>query len=182
VAALKRGRIRFKRQFWLPPGRYTLWTIARDQATGRSSVRSIPLDVPQPSSGLRISEPSLIRSVDPAGDPDPVEDPFRTGAMRVTPNLDLPVSKAANAQVSAYVTIYPAAGTGVSSLTFEFVRDGRVIGRSSTQLPDPDEAGRIKYVASFPTGSFAPGEYALRAVATQGSASVSSQTRFRLEP
>jgi VWFA-related protein len=182
VAALKRGRIRFKRQFWLPPGRYTLWTIARDQATDRSSVRSIPLDVPEPPVGLRISEPSVIRSVDPAGDPDPVEDPFRTGAMRVTPNLDLPVSKAANAQVSAYVTIYPAAGTGVPSLTFEFVRDGRVIGRSSTQLPDPDEAGRIKYVASFPTESFAPGEYALRAVATQGSASASSQTRFRLEP
>ena len=38
--ALKRGRLRFKRQLWLPPGRYTLWTIARDQATERSSVKS----------------------------------------------------------------------------------------------------------------------------------------------
>ena len=182
VAALKRGRIRFKRQFWLPPGRYTLTTIARDQATDRSSVRTIPLDVPDPSIGIRISEPSVIRSVDPAGDPDLVEDPFRTGMMRVTPNLDRPVSKAANSQVSAYVTVYPAEGPDAPSLTFEFMRDGKVIGRSATQLPEPDEAGRIKYVASFPTESFAPGDYALRATATQGSASVSAQTSFRLIP
>jgi len=183
VAALKRGRIRFKRQFWVPPGRYTLWTIARDQATERSSVESLPLDVPESPAGIRISELSVIRSVDPAGEAaDPVEDPFRTGAMRVAPNLELPVSKAANTQISAYVTVYPGPAGGVPSLTFEFIRDGKVIGRSTAELPAPDEAGRIKYVASFPTEIFAPGEYGLRAVAAQGAASASSQTRFVLIP
>ena len=68
VPALKRGRIRFKRQFWLPPGRYTLWTIARDQATEQSSVKSLPLEVPERSDGIRISELSVIRSVDQAGE------------------------------------------------------------------------------------------------------------------
>ena len=64
--------------------------------------------MPEASDGIRISELSVIRSVDPAGEAaDPVEDPFRTGAMRVAPNLELPVSKAANTQISAYVTIYP---------------------------------------------------------------------------
>ena len=183
VPALKRGRIRFKRQFWLPPGRYTVWTVARDQATEQSSVKSLPLDVPAASDGIRISELSVIRSVEPAGDAaDLVEDPFRTGAIRVAPNLELPVSKAANTQISAYVTIYPGAAAGAPALTFEFIRDGKVIGRSAAQLPEPDETGRIKYVASFPTESFAPGEYSLRAVATKGSASVSSQTRFVLIP
>ena len=86
VPALKRGRIRFKRQFWLAPGRYTLWTIARDQATEQSSVKSLPLDVPEPTDGLRISELSVIRSVDQAGDvPELMDDPFRTGALRITP-------------------------------------------------------------------------------------------------
>ena len=183
VAALKRGRIRFKRQFWLPPGRYTLWTIARDQATDQSSVKSLPLDVPELSEGIRISEVSVIRSLDPAGEAaDLVEDPFRTGAMRVAPNLELPVSKAANTQISAYVTVYPGTAAGVPALTFEFIRDGKVIGRSGAQLPEPDEAGRIKYVASFPTEIFAPGEYGLRAVATKGAASATSQTRFVLIP
>lgn len=183
VPALKRGRIRFKRQFWVAPGRYTLWTIARDQTTERSSVKSLPLEVPEPSDAIRISELSVIRSVDQAGEAsDAVEDPFRTGAMRVVPNLELPVSKAANTQISAYVTIYPAAAAGAPALTFEFTRDGQVIGRSAAPLPAPDEAGRIKYVASFPTEIFAPGEYGLRAVATQGAVSASSQTRFVVIP
>ncbi len=183
VPALKRGRIRFKRQFWLPPGRYTLWTIARDQAAEQSSVKSLPLDVPEPSDGIRISELSVIRSVEQAGEAaDLVEDPFRTGVMRVAPNLDLPVSKAANTQISAYVTIYPGAAAGAPALTFEFIRDGKVIGRSAAQLPEPDEAGRIKFVASFPTEIFTPGEYVLRAVATKGSASATSQARFVLIP
>jgi hypothetical protein len=45
LPALKRGRLRFKRQVWLPPGHYTVWTIARDQATERSSVKSLPIEV-----------------------------------------------------------------------------------------------------------------------------------------
>ncbi|HUR00334.1 MAG TPA: VWA domain-containing protein [Gemmatimonadaceae bacterium] len=183
VPALQRGRIRFKRQFWLPPGRYTLWAIARDQATEQSSVKSLPLEVPDRTEGIRISELSVIRSVDQAGDvSDFVDDPFRTDALRITPALELQISKAANTQVSAYVTIYPGDAAGVPGLTFEFMRDGKVIGRSAATLPAPDAVGRIKYVASFPTEVFAPGEYGLRAIATKGAASVSSQARFVLIP
>ena len=183
LPALKRGRLRFKRQLWLPPGHYTLWTIARDQAAEQSSVKSVPLDVAEPSSGIRLSDLSVIRTVDPAGGAeDLVEDPFRTDGMRVVPNLDLPISKAANAQVSAYLTIYPQAAAGEPALAFEFLREGAVIGRSAAELPKPDDAGRIKYVASFPTQVFTAGTYELRAVATQGGVTASSQTRFVLIP
>jgi hypothetical protein len=171
------------RQMWLPPGRYTLVTVARDQATERSSVKTMPLDVPDGGAGVRISDLSLIRRVDQVLDAaDAFEDPFRTEGMRVVPNIDLPISKAANAQISAYVTIYPAATAGVPSVTFEFTRDGAVIGRSTAELPPSDDTGRIKYVASFPTGTFAPGSYELRAVATQGATSADSRTHFTLIP
>ena len=183
LPALKRGRLRFKRQMWLAPGRYTLWTIARDQATERSSVKTMALDVPDRAEGVRISDLSVIRTVDQAGDAiDPVEDPFRTGGMRVVPSIDLPISKGANAQISAYVTIYPDESARVPSVTFEFTRDGEVIGRSTAELPSPDDTGRIKYVASFPTDTFAPGNYELRAVATQGTTSADSRTHFTLIP
>jgi hypothetical protein len=183
LPALKRGRLRFKRQVWLAPGRYTVWTIARDQATERSSVQSLPLDVPELSEGIRLSDVSVIRSLDPAGEAaDPVEDPFRTGGMRVAPNLDQPISKAANSQISAYLTIYPQAGAGDPSLTFEFTRDGTMMGRSAAELPKPDDTGRIKYVASFPTEIFAAGRYELRAVATQGRLTATSHTGFLLIP
>jgi hypothetical protein len=183
LPALKRGRLRFKRQFELPPGHYTLSTIARDQATERSSVKSLPLEVLPRTSGVRISDVSIIRSIDRAGDSAPaVEDPFLTGAMRVVPNLDLPVSKATNSQISAYVTIYPDGTTTRPELMFEFTRDGSAVGRSAAELPEPDETGRIKFVASFPTSSFAPGVYLLRAVVTQGAASAASTTSFILMP
>jgi VWFA-related protein len=183
VAALQRGRIRFKRQFWLAPGVYTLWAIARDQVTEQSSVQSFPLEVPAPTAGIRISDLCLIRSVDQAGEaPELMDDPFRTDVLRVTPDLERRVSKAANSQISAYVTIYPGAGAGVPALTFEFMREGTVIGRSAATLPEPDASGRIKYVASFPTEVFPPGEYGVRAIATKGAASVSSQASFVLIP
>jgi hypothetical protein len=82
--------------------------------------------------------------------------------------------------MSAYVTVYPASGGGAPALTFEFMRDGAVIGRSAAELPPPDDSGWIKYVATFPTQMFAAGKYELRAVATQGGESVSAQTAFVL--
>jgi hypothetical protein len=102
--------------------------------------------------------------------------------MRVVPNLDLPISKASNVQISAYLTIYPQAGGGEPGLSFEFVRDGAVVGRSAAELPKPDESGRIKFVASFPTQIFTAGTYELRAVVTQGGIAASSQTHFVLIP
>ena len=183
LPALKRGLLRFKRQMWLSPGRYTLWTIARDQATERSSVKTMPLEVPAGAEGVQISDLSVIRTVDQAGDAiDAVADPFRTRAMRVVPNIDLPISKGANAQISAYVTIYPDGSARTPSVTFEFKRDGALIGRSTAELPPPDDTGRIKYVASFPTETFAPGIYELRAVATQGTTSADARTLFTLIP
>lgn len=182
LPALKRGRLRFKRQFEAPPGHYTLSTIARDQVTDRSSVKSLPLDVPSPTGGIRMSDVSIIRSIERAGESTAVEDPFLTGAMRIVPNLDLPVSKSANSQISAYVTIYPDGQTSKPELTFEFTRNGIAVGRSAAELPEPDEAGRIKFIASFPTGGFAPGTYGLRAVAVQDAANAFSATSFVLTP
>ena len=38
---------------------------------------------------------------------------FEQRACGSFPNLDVPISKAANTQISAYLTIYPEAGAGV---------------------------------------------------------------------
>lgn len=183
LPALKRGRLRFKRHFVIPPGTYTVSTIARDQATERSSVKLLPVDVRAPASSIRMSDITLVRSVEQTGEAaDAVEDPFRTGTMRLVPNLDLPISKRTNSQISSYVTVYPDRAQGVPGLSFEFIRDGVVIGRSAAEPPAADESGRIKYVASFPTQSFAPGAYELRAVATQGTSTCSAQTAFVIIP
>jgi len=43
-----------------------------------------------------------------------------------------------------------------------------VVGRSTTELPPPDEKGRIPYIATIPSESFAPGRVELRATLRRG--------------
>ena len=59
----------------------------------------------------------------------------------------------------------PGAGDAPArtSLALEFSRDGEAVGRSSPELPAPDAAGRIPYVASVPTQSLKPGRYEVAA-------------------
>lgn len=183
LPALKQGRLVFKRQLWLAPGRYTILAVARDQSTERSSVRALEVDVPDATTTAPlVSSLAVIRRVEPASEqPDPVEDPFRTEQLRIVPSLDVPISRETNPQVSAYVVVYPDHGR-TPALAFEFVRDGEVIGRSAVELPPVDEDGRIKYVASFPTTVFQPGTYTLRAVATLDGRTDASDVRFTIVP
>ena len=184
LPALKLGNIIFKRQLWLAPGRYTVGIVAHDQASDRASVQHIELDVPLSAPGVHVSTPAIIRRVDPAGEnADVVEDPFRSGPMRIVPSLDVPISRATNSQISAFVIIYPDASAATKpELTFEFMREGAVIGRGTPVLPDPDERGRVSYVATFPTEGFEPGTYEVRAVARQGATHDESRTRFTVIP
>lgn len=184
VPALKRGNVVFKRQIWLPPGEYNVASVVRDQAAERASVHHLALRVPEPSAGIDLSSLAIIRKVDRASDqPDPVEDPFRSGPMRIVPSLDDPISRATTPQISAYVVIYPDTNAGGSpTLTVEFTQDGRTIGRATPELPAPDEQGRIAYVASFPSSGFAPGTYELKAIARQGRSQDETRTSFTVVP
>ena len=184
LEALRRGNIAFKRQLWLPPGRYTLSTVARDQASARVSMRTIDLDVPAEREGVRVSALSIIRRVDRAGEqPDTLDDPFRSGPMRIVPSLDTPISKSANTSLSAYVVVYPdATRRAPPELVFEFARDGKAIGRAAAALPPADAQGRVGYVATFPIEGFAPGSYQLRAVAGQDGAQDVAVATFTVVP
>ena len=99
LPSLQRGNIIFKRQLWLGPGRYTLTTVVRDQQADKVSVRQLPMRVFPEAPGIDVSTVAVVKRVDKASDePDPVEDPFRAGPMRIAPSLATPISKAANSQ------------------------------------------------------------------------------------
>jgi VWFA-related protein len=182
--ALKRGKVLFKQQFWLPAGRYTVTTVVRDQLGNHTSVRTLPVRVFPESPGVDVSTVAVVKRVDKASDqPDPVEDPFRNGPMRIVPSLATPISKAANSQISAYVVLYPD-GTiaDPASLTIEFAQGSTVIGRATPALDAPDAQGRVTCVATFPAEGFAPGTYELRAIARQGASQDESRTTFTIVP
>jgi VWFA-related protein len=182
LPALQRGNVIFKRQLWLGPGRYTLTTVVRDQQADKVSVRQLPLRVFPEAPGIDVSTVAVVKRVDKASDePDPVEDPFRDGPMRIAPSLATPISKAANSQISAFVVLYPdKAIADASNLTIEFAQGSTIVGRSSPALDKPDEHGRITCVATFPADGFAPGTYELRAIARQGASQDESRTTFTI--
>jgi VWFA-related protein len=184
LPALQRGNVIFKRQIWLGPGRYTLSAVVRDQTANKTSVRQLPLRVFEPSPGITVSTAAVVKRIDKAADQaDPVEDPFRSGPMRIAPSLSTPISKAANHQISAFVVLYPdRAMTDAPSLTIEFAQGSTVVGRSSPTLDAPDGSGRITCVATFPADGFAPGTYELRAIARQGASQDETRTTFTIVP
>ena len=182
LPALQRGNVIFKRQLWLGPGRYTLTTVVRDQQADKVSVRQLPIRVFPEAPGIDVSTVTVVKKVDKASDePDPVEDPFRDGPMRIAPSLATPISKAANPKISAFVVLYPdKAIADAPNLTIEFAQGSTIVGRSSPTLDKPDEHGRITCVATFPADGFAPGTYELRAIARQGASQDETRTTFTI--
>jgi VWFA-related protein len=177
---IQAGNVIFKRQLWLPAGRYTVTAVVRDLAADKTSVRVLPVRVYPESPGVDVSTVAVVKRVDKASDEaDAVEDPFRNGPMRIVPSLATPISKGANSQISAFVVLYPDAKmTDPATLTIEFAQGSTVLGRSTPALDKPDEHGRITCVATFPAETFAPGTYELRAIARQGASQDETRTTF----
>jgi hypothetical protein len=176
------GEVIFSRQIWLGPGRYTLTTVVRDQRAGKVSVRQLPLRVFPEAPGIDVSTVAVVKRVDKVSDgPDPVEDPFRNGPLRIAPSLATPISKTANSQISAFVVLYPdKAIADAPKLTIEFAQGATIVGRSSPALDKPDADERIVCVATFPAAGFAPGTYELRAIARQGASQDETRTTFTI--
>jgi hypothetical protein len=179
LEALRHGNAVFVRTFRLPPGRYTLEVVAADQRAKRASVRKSVLVVPAARATLGLSSLAVVKRLEPVAEGSlDSPDPLRMGSNRIVPFVAEPAFKAGDT-VSLFFVAYPQPGTGGRpSLTLEFAREGTVVGRSSTELPEADPEGRIPYIASVATQTLAPGRYEVAAVARQGEAVAQEHTFF----
>ena len=182
--ALKHGNAVFTRSFTLPPGRYGLELVVLDQNAKRASVRRSVLLVAAPPAQLGLSSVAVVKRTEPVIEGAlESRDPLRNGTSRIVPFVGEPTFSAGET-VSLFLVAYSAGGASASagkpSLTLEFSRDGAVVGRSTIELPAPDAAGRIPYVASVPTQSLAPGRYEVAAVVRQGEAAARERAFFTL--
>jgi VWFA-related protein len=179
--ALTRGDAIFTRSFTLAPGRYTVETVAQDQATRKTSVRKAVLVVPASAPPLGLSSLAIIKRTEPVT-PGALEtdDALRFGETRIVPQLGEP-TVAPGQGLPLFLIAYPAAGSSDKpELTLELVLDGAVVGRSTPDLPAPDERGRIAYVATIPSAGFSPGRYEVRALFRQGSLAAEEITFFNI--
>jgi VWFA-related protein len=179
LEALRRGNAVFTRSFTLPPGRYVLELVVLDQGASRASVRRSVLVVAAPLARLALSSVAVVKRTEPVAEGAlESRDPLRNGARQILPFVGEPTF-APGETVSLFLVAYAERGAaGKASLALEFSRDGAVVGRSTAELPPPDAAGRIPFVASVPTGSLAPGRYEVAAIVSQGAAAARERAFF----
>lgn len=180
--ALRLGNIVLKRRFTLPPGAYTLEIAGEDRERDQIGSVRTAFQVPAAGAGPRMSSVALIRKIEPAPTrADKSDDPLDVGGVRVVPNLDLPISLAANQKLSLFFIAYPQGGER-PRMSLEFWRDGKALGKAEPELPAPEADGRIRYVGTFPIESFAPGSYEVRVALVGASGRWEERAPFTLVP
>ncbi len=183
--AARKGEVLFYRETELPPGRYTIETIAWDAPAGKSSVSVGAIEVPAfDETKPRMSSVVLLKRADRlTAEEQKKDNPFHFGEVVVYPNLGDPLRKSVARQLTFFLTVWPAKGaSGALKLTIEVRQQERVLGQTSAELPAPDTNGRIRHASALPLDSFQPGSYELKLTVTNGQNSVSRSTSFTVEP
>jgi VWFA-related protein len=177
---VKRGNLIFKRPFTLQPGAYTADFVAQDRDSGRTSVQRASFSVP-PAGGIALSTLSVVRRIEEAGVEVPPDDPFKVDRTRVVPNLNLPIPRAQNTNLSVYFVVYTEPGA-TPKMAIEFLKGDTLLARAKPDLPAAGPDGRLPYVVTVPIDSFAPGEYSVRGLVMHGGGVAESETAFTIDP
>lgn len=183
--AARKGDLLFYRETQLPAGRYDVELIAYDALTGKASVRTSSIEVSRiDETKPRLSSVSLLKRAERlTPDEQKNDQPFHFGELLVYPNLGEPVSKSKAKQLAFFVTAWPPKGSAAKmQLTFAILQNNRSLGKSSADLPAPDEQGEIKYASSFSLSDFQPGDYELRVMVSDGKNTVTRSTQFAVAP
>jgi VWFA-related protein len=179
--ALTRGNAIFTRSFSAAPGRYTLETVAQDENSKKTSVRKAVLLVPKVGPPLGLSSLAIIKRTEPVN-PGALEsdDALRVGQTRIVPELGEPTLQAGDG-LPLFLVVYPVPGAADKpELTLALLLEGALVGRSTPELPKPDDKGEIAYIATIPSKGLAPGRYEVRAILRQGASAAEETTFFNI--
>ena len=168
--AFRQGRFIVTLPVDLQPGRYTVESVAADQGGGRLGARRSSFFAQSRRAGPEMSGLSLLRRLeDPSKEPDP-RDPLQIAVGRVIPTLSTRVPLGKKTLLSVFFKLYPdAAEEGQPRLVVDLLRDGKIVSRSTPDLPASKD-GEIPYLANLPVGTLQPGQYEFRATLMQGAA------------
>jgi VWFA-related protein len=180
LEAEKKGRLLFYREADLPPGSYTLETIAYDAPTGHASVRRAALEVTASDEGkLRVSDIVMLNRAEPASAADEKSaNPFHVGNVIAIPNLGEPIHRSIK-EAPFFFKIYLSADVrAVPKLTIELRQQDRTLAQMPGVLTEPDALRRIQYLAGLPLEKIPPGTYELRITVRDGTTSVTRSRQF----
>jgi VWFA-related protein len=182
LEAAKRGEILFYREPELPPGVYTMETIAFDATAGQGSARVATLTVPAVEPNLGMSSLVLINRIEMLRDAPSAQSsvipPFYIGQSLLYPNLGESIRKSATAELPFYFTLYGEV-QGVKA-DAQLLRNGQSIAETPVELP-PAAGSRVQHVGRLPIGALPAGTYELRIRVTGAHQELSRTAYFTLQ-
>ena len=179
----RKGNVLFYREAQLPPGKYKVQLIAYDASTGGVNVSATPLEIgTSDETKPRLSSVAVLKRAERLTPEEQKRDqPLRFGELLVYPNLGEPIDPKTAKQLAYFFTAWPAKGaTKPMQVTLEILQNKRPVGKTSGELPPPDERGQIKYASAFPLDKFQPGTFELKVTVSDGVNSVSRSASFVL--
>jgi VWFA-related protein len=186
LAITRTGNFLFYGEANLDPGHYTMAAVIYDALTGQSSISTGTVVVPAADqAALRLSSIVFIKKAEQRSEATGqlAWRTFQFGEVLVYPNLSEPVSKAANKQLTFFVTIYtPKGDLSAPRLKLEIERNGRSVGQLSYNLDAPDQTGRIQYASAISLDKFQPGDYEVKLAVQAGSHTATRSEHVRVTP
>lgn len=182
--AAKKGTILFYREPLLPPGVYTVESIAFDALAGKGSARISTLTVPSPETQtLGLSSLVFVDHVEQVEGVAPTHTehaaPFFVGQTLVYPNVGSPVMKTATKELPFFFTIYRGE-TGPLTGTAELLRNGGVVAEAPLEIRQSSEL-RIQQLDRLPVAGLPAGTYELRITVASGPQRVAESAYFTLQ-
>ena len=184
LAALKSSHFIYKAPFSLAPGDYSLDVAVLDSASqNKISAQRFKISVAPSPSTLAVSSVSFVRRMDEKGKAASQEfDPLQVGEKVVYPDLDPTVKQGSGVNLSFYLVTYVDPKLSAPpTLTMEFIQQGQLLGKASTEIGKPDAMGRIQYVGSIPASQLGPGDYTVHFVVQQGPENADESASFRVQ-
>ena len=169
--SFRKGRFIVTLPVDLAPGRYTVESVAADQNGGRFGARRTSFFAQARRPGPEMSGLALLRRLEePASDSDP-RDPLQIPAGRVVPTLSTYVPLGRATLLSVFFKLFPdPASKQQPRLVVDLLHEGKLLSRSTPDLPTSVDGAEIPYLANLPVGTLQAGQYEFRATLLQGTA------------
>jgi GWxTD domain-containing protein len=146
----------------MKPGTYTMRVAVLDPQTGKGSVATVPLKMPDYNAeGLSLSPLLVLRDVqEVAANPQDAMSAFQLGPMRFVPHYGNVFAPADSITLLTFMynpKVDEATGKPSTTASFTIMKDGKPVAKAEDQNYDTPGAGPS--VGPVPLAKFAPGKY-----------------------
>ncbi len=176
-----RRKVLFYQEAALGPGAYTVDVVVRDNRNGATSIRHLPLQVPDAEGDrLRASSLVLVGTSGLAGGGRAAE-PFVTNGVQLFPSLDGSVATDASGRAVVFLRAWTGAARNPVDATLELREGDRNIAEASLGRLTPDATGRVDVLGRFPVAPLPAGDYQVRVTLKDGRDTETRSTSFKLD-